>query len=81
MNFKLQTSNLKPQTKKTCRSVSRILYPPKAGHYHLSAMTIAGHLDLPTHSRLRHRRIERAAQKRDIFGISARKVYPNLTFQ
>ena len=37
---------------KNCRPVSRILFPAEAGYYHLSGMVIAGHLYLPTHSRL-----------------------------
>jgi hypothetical protein len=34
--------------KKSCKSVSRILYPAERDHYHLSAMAVASHLYLPT---------------------------------
>ena len=50
--------------------------------YHLSAMAIAGHLYLPTHPAIRQKRnTSGQLVMRDIFGISARKVYPDFALQ
>ncbi len=47
--------------------------------YHLSGTAIAGCLYLPTHSRRPFaRNLDGQPNGRDIFGISARKVYPGL---
>ena len=65
---------------KNCKPVSRILLHPVVWDcYHLSGIAIADYLYLPTLPASAESGLNEPFKRRDIRGISARKVYPNIT--